>query len=77
VALGRFVSATEALVKVSKRTPSAVRSVGADTTFRAAKLTLTKAQEIKVGTFTPANADADEYKAYQQNGDNPAIRKQQ
>ena len=75
--LGRFISATEELVKRSKRTPVAIRGVSVGTAFRAARLTLTKPTAITPGKFTPATAEADEYKAYEQNGSNPVIRKNQ
>jgi len=75
--LARFLSAALEQVKVSKRAPAAVRGVSVTTQFRAAKLTLTKPYDLTPGKFTPANAEADEYKAYEQNGSNPVIRKQQ
>ena len=75
VGLALFLSATAEVVKVSKRAPETVRS--ADATFRVAPLALTKPADLAPGKFSPASADAEEYRALELNGFNPVLKKGQ
>jgi hypothetical protein len=77
VSLNTFMAATEALVKTAKRSPVAIRGLASDTVLRAAKITLTVPKQLTPGKFTPAAPEMDEYKAYENNGFNPVIRKPQ
>lgn len=76
--LSKFVEATQRLAKLSKRAPSEVRSIDPAAEIVAPKATPTAPQKLDRPTAqaAPTTAkDTDEYKAFEQNGFDPVLRK--
>jgi len=69
--LPKFIAVTLNLAKLSKRRPTAVRSVDPAAEIVVAKVN----QAVPQRLASPASQSADEYKAFEQNGFDPVIRK--
>ena len=74
--LSEFVAVTKRLAAASKRKPAEVRSVDPAAVIVAAKISLTVPKQLAAPAPPPmAPGSAEEYKAFEQNGYDPVIRK--
>ena len=76
IALSEFIGVTQRLVTASKRKPTEVRSIDPAAEIITAKVSLAAPQRLAPPAPPPmAPGSADEYKAFEQNGYDPVIRK--